>query len=112
MNIISTNLGLRMTNNNINPNILKDFLFKNIEELPVNLAPFLVSLIKISANVKDCQAILDRTTANLDLNNNHKPDNDINGSDDIDLNVDLEKCDEVISLGDNMPCIADHPIIE
>ncbi len=36
----------------------------------------------------------------------------MNGSDDADPNADPEKGGKVIPLGDNMPCIADHPIIE
>lgn len=94
MNTIFANLELRLANNNINSNTLKDFLFKNIKELPVNLAPFLVFLMKISTYVRDCQAIWDKTTANLNPNNNHKSDNNINSSDNIDSDADLKESGE------------------
>ncbi len=112
MNAICANLELRLASNDINLNTLKDFLFKNIEELQANSAPFLVSLMKTSAGIRDRQAIWGRTLADLDSNNDHKLNNDINGSDDADPNADPEEDGEVIPLGDNMPHIADHPIIK
>ncbi len=112
MDAIFANLKLRLASDNINPDTLEDFLFKNIEELEANSTPFLVSLIKISAGIRDRQAIWGRTLANLDPNNDHKPDNDINSSDDADPNADPEEGGEVILLENNMPCIADHPIIK
>ncbi len=112
MDTISANLGLRLTSDNINPNALEDFSFKNIEELQANSAPFLVSLMKTSTGIRDHRAIWGRTPTDLDPNNDHKPDNDMNGSDDADPNADPKEGDKVIPLGDNMPRIADHPIIE
>ncbi len=54
---ISVNLGLRLASDNINPDALDDFSFKNIEELQANSAPFLISLMKTSAGVRDRRAI-------------------------------------------------------
>ncbi len=112
MDTISANLGFRLASNNINPNALEDFSFKNIEELQANSAPFLVSLMKTSADIRDHRAIWDRTPADLDLNNDHEPDNDMNDFDDADPNKDPEEGSKVIPLGDNMPRIADHSIIK
>ncbi len=112
INAISANLELRLASDNINLNALEDFSFKNIKELQANSALFLISHMKISVGIRDRQVIWDKTPADLDPNNDHEPDNDMNGSDDVDPNADLEEGDEVIPLGDNMPCIADHPIIK
>lgn len=109
---ISANLELKLASNNINSDVFEDFMFKNIGELQANSAPFLVFLMKTSISVRDRWVIWDKTPADLDLNNDYKLNNNINGSDDVDSNVDPEKSGEVIPLGDNMPYIADYPIIE
>lgn len=62
--------------------------------------------------MKDRQAIWDRTPLYLDSINDYNPDNNINYFDNIDLYTDSEESSKMIPLEDNMPCIADHPIIK
>lgn len=68
--------------------------------------------MKTFTGVIDHQAIWDRTPTNLDPNNDHKLDNDINGFDDADPNTNPKDGGKIIPLGDNMSCIANYPIIE
>ncbi len=68
--------------------------------------------MKTSAGIRDRRAIWGRTLADLDPNNDHKPENNMNGSEDADPNVDSEEGSEVIPPGDNMPRIVDYPIIK
>ncbi len=62
--------------------------------------------------MRDRRAIWGKTLADQDLNNNHNPNNDMNCFDNADFNADSEASGKVVPLGDNMPCIADYPIIE
>ena len=109
---ISANLGHRLASDKINFNALEDFLFKNIKKLQANSTLFFVFLLKTSAGVQDCGAIWGGTPADLDLNNDHQLNNNMNSSNDADPNADSKEDGKMIQQRDNMLCIADHSRIE
>ncbi len=76
MNIITANPGLWLANNDIHSETFEYFLFEAIQILQENLALFLVSILKTSANVvEDRCAYWGKTLA--DRENNIKYDEQV-----------------------------------
>lgn len=72
----------------------------------MNLALFLIFLIKISACIKNRQVIKGKTSTYRKLSNDYKLNND-----NANLNINLEKNSKVLPLEDNIPCIANYTTI-
>lgn len=101
IDIITANLRLRLASNDVNLEPFEYFLFKTIQMLQKNSAPFLVSILKTSASIIKNYGILQGKTS-TDLKNNIKydkqaPHNHINN-----LEMIIVDRDKVIPLKDNI----------
>ncbi len=111
MDIITANPGLRLVSNDVNPEALEHFSFEAIQILQENLAPFLVSILKPSADiVEDHCALWDKTPANLE--NNIEYDEQAPHNHRINPKAVTIDGDEVMPLGDDMSQTADRSLLD
>lgn len=111
IDIISTNPGLRLVSNEVNPDAFKYFLFEAIQRIQENSAPFFVSILKTSAGIVENRcALWDKTPADLENNIEHEKQDPHNRTNNP--QTDTVDGDEVMPLGDDMPRIANRPLLD
>lgn len=104
MEAITSNSRLRLASDNINPVTLDEFTFDAVDRLQHISAPFLSSLLKISAGVADLRIVWGKTPADLVTN----PELSSEETSD-DFRADSGYEDGVIALRDNMSHTMDVP---